>query len=294
MYTPRVYSQTEFLNLKGTVKNGTYNIKEIDPFGKNSGNFTGKKDEKNEIRGNWTNGKRTFAFVFTPKAKEEQTGAVTVSTLQKDFEFEGCTCATLLLPLVTKAPTRQIQDSMNEQLSIAAFTFSDEEDICNCSEGGYAYGLISGSYEVLFNQGNILSIQWCGETMGAYPSGYCTYKNLDVRNGSLIALSDVYQSAGVEYILNQTASTINLRLKELSEGEEVSEDSQDWIAELSAERAFGMEVLNEFSFDEKGITIRYDIGFPHAIQCYEPDGDVFFPYEDLEKWKKKGGVLGAK
>ncbi|MBX9853362.1 MAG: DUF4163 domain-containing protein [Cytophagaceae bacterium] len=290
----RYTSQTAFLTLKGTVTNGEYLIKEFDPFGKNTGTFTGKKNESTkEITGSWTNGKRTFSFVFTPKSNEQFAGGVTIVTRSLQIKDGSCACADFLLPVVTGGVTQTIQDNINSKLTAEAFSFSDsKDDICECSEEGYSYGVTSGSFDVLNNKNNILSIQWCGETMGAYPSGYCTYKNFDIRDGSIIGLSNIYTEEGIEYILGQVNKEINARLEALTRDPEVEEDAKAWIQDLTAERTLVKDDLREFSLDSKGLTIRYNLGFPHAVQCYAPSGDVFIPYTALEKWVMEEGVLG--
>jgi hypothetical protein len=67
-------------------------------------------------------------------------------------------------------------------------------------------------------------------------------------------------------------------------------------AESSAKQSvndlkFTNESFNEFSVDDKGVTILYDAGFPHAIKALQPDGRYFFTWAEIKPFIKPNGLL---
>ncbi|HYC84106.1 MAG TPA: hypothetical protein VEB86_02745, partial [Chryseosolibacter sp.] len=62
-------------------------------------------------------------------------------------------------------------------------------------------------------------------------------------------------------------------------------------ADIALQRNAGEQTLYEFHLDDKGITFHFQWGFTRLESAYEPNGDVFIPYEKLAAWVDPGGPL---
>ena len=62
-------------------------------------------------------------------------------------------------------------------------------------------------------------------------------------------------------------------------------------AELFSSADFTSKDLDWFGLDDKGVTFKYDYGFPHVIQALQPEGEYFFSWEQLKPYIKPGSLL---
>jgi len=54
---------------------------------------------------------------------------------------------------------------------------------------------------------------------------------------------------------------------------------------------FGVENLDTFRLDDKGVTFVYDFEFPHVSEALEPAGEYFLSYEELRPYINPEGPL---
>ena len=71
------------------------------------------------------------------------------------------------------------------------------------------------------------------------------------------------------------------------------QDAAERLKEALQNATFGMENLDNFSVNNRGVTFLYDFGFPHVIKALEPSGRYFFSYERLKEHINQDGLLGV-
>jgi|GEM_PF-3968853 len=193
-------------------------------------------------------------------------------------------------------------DKINNQLKIKLLDFGYQIDVYNQStkellnyyqaswdenNNGYS-GL---SYEVVFNNDKVLSLKSKLSHLGAYPDDSFSYYNFNLNNQSLITISDLYKPYGFGPIKIRIHDAIKSRITKVK-NEITGPDKEpilNWIDESfnpAAETFDYQYIITEF-----GITYIVDYGFPRVIQRYEPDHEIFIPYDELSDYLSKDGPL---
>lgn len=184
---------------------------------------------------------------------------------------------------VSPAVARKIEKALNYE-KVFDFTLRDEQIEYQWLE--------EASYEVLYNKNNILCIGLYIEGSAAYPSGDSRYVILDTRNGAIAAPTSVFTNR------TELAALINKRM-EKAIADEVSEwkKDPDMAAldqkELLGDKMFREENLKNFSIDAKGVTFRYEFGFPHVILAAEPDSEYTFSWAEMKPYIAPRGLLAV-
>jgi hypothetical protein len=153
------------------------------------------------------------------------------------------------------------------------------------------------SYEVNYNKNGILDIALMQEGVGAYPSGRTVHLVIDLKTGEQIKFKDAFKTDS----LGKLAAMVNARLevekkdviRRIDKGEygEPGDDMSPLKEQVSG-LSFTIETFDEFSINDKGVTIIYDAGFPHVIKAAQPDGHYFFTWAELKPFIKPAGLLG--
>jgi len=292
----RYTSQVTFLSLKGVVNGKQYELSEYDPKGKLTGYFKGERDEKTQnVTGIWTNtkGNKAFPFTFTVKGQSNDLGDVAIGSKEIQLkDVNGCDCASVSIPVVLSGLYPEKLTSVNSLLSFEKVTGTPMEGACECSEDkSFSYGLVYGSYNVEYNKNMILSIEWWGEGMGAYPSSYYVYININLNTGQPIVFREMLNGKGFDYVKNKVETELNKRLEETALSMKEEEYEEATINEMCQPLKLTSEFNPEFSFTKEGIIVHYDLGFPHFAQCYDPGGNVLIPYAELSSMTGKYSVL---
>ncbi len=149
-------------------------------------------------------------------------------------------------------------------------------------------------YKVNYNKNGILDISLTQEGSAAYPSTDTRDLVIDLKTGEQVKFADAFNSDS----LAEFAKLVDIKLKaevvginkRIDKGE-FGEDGKYLKEELS-----GLEItaesFNEYRVTDKGVTILYDAGFPHAIAAVQPDGLYFFSWAELKPFVKSDGLLG--
>ena len=153
-----------------------------------------------------------------------------------------------------------------------------------------AQWLSSADYEVIYNDKGVLCIDLTMEGSGAYPSGTTKTVVVDLRTGNVVKTSDVFTD-----LRGLAAMVRKAQKKEIAEAvERLKQDpefkSED-PADLFKDADFRRKDLEGYSVNDKGVTFKYDYGFPHVIQAAQPDGTYFFPWAELRPYLVPGGLL---
>lgn len=155
--------------------------------------------------------------------------------------------------------------------------------------------LSSLDYEVNYNSNGVLDISLFMEGVGAYPDTATKNIIVNLKTGEHVKFADVFKTES----LGKLAEMVNKKLDEEKKEifERIEEDSltkedKDSLKQQVRELKFTVDSFDEFSVSDKGVTILYDAGFPHAIQALQPVGRYFFSYNELKPFIKTNSILG--
>lgn len=149
-------------------------------------------------------------------------------------------------------------------------------------------------YEVNYNKNYILDITFTQTGTAAYPDTHTKHLAINLKTGNLIKAGDVFKPES----LNALAAMVDQKLQDeirktrAETAGDMNQEERESMAEMYSNLKFGVEQLDEFSINEKGVTFLYDAGFPHAVQALEPIGQYSFSYAELSAHIKSEGLLG--
>lgn len=153
-------------------------------------------------------------------------------------------------------------------------------------------------YEVKYHRDDLLSLTYWISGTGAYPSGQSAEVNVDLRTGRLLSAKDLFRAGSLAELAAKVdamrAAAVEKAVQEhraqLKEYEMTEEDLAATM-EPAKQSRFGVDDLNRFRLDEKGVTFVYDFDFPHVTEALEPEGEYFLSYEELRPYVDPGGPL---
>jgi hypothetical protein len=149
-------------------------------------------------------------------------------------------------------------------------------------------------YKVNFNKNSILDITFTQSGSGAYPDTHTRHFAINLKNGSVIKASDVFETDKLTTLSAMVNRKLQSELRKILAdlGESKSDPEDIRISKEAGEvQEFKIENLDDFSVSTRGITFLYDAGYPHAIQAFEPEGRYFFSYAELKPYIKRDGIL---
>jgi hypothetical protein len=166
------------------------------------------------------------------------------------------------------------------------------------NQGEYHW-LSEMSYTVNYNKNGILDIALTQEGVGAYPDGQTVNLVVDLKTGEAIKFRDVFKSNSLTRFAEMVNTKLNSEkqdtIQRINRGEfggENDKEANESLKEQVSGLIFTAETFNEFSINDKGVTIIYDAGFPHVIKAAQPDGRYFFTWAELKPFIKPDGLLG--
>lgn len=273
--------------LAGSVDNeGKFSIQETDDKGKITGVFEGRFSSATQLAGNWRNPDTGKEMPFSLQEANETVATKSIMVgagiplLENSFTLEGKNGidGEYTFPYLLGKGT--VVNKINGALSAKSLTDETIDDIktnfkeCSC-------GTVGVSYNINYNANNILDISVFVETLGAYSSGYVNRLTFDTRTGEKLSISSILKPASLTQLAFECDQLLQERIKksiaEADEGE-----GADWLKELTQDRKFETEHLNNFSISPEGITFYYPFGFPHAALALEPDDAFLFTFNQLK------------
>jgi len=149
-------------------------------------------------------------------------------------------------------------------------------------------------YEVNYNRNYILDITFTQTGTAAYPDTHTKHLAINLKTGNLIKARDVFKPASLKTLAGMVDRKLQdeIRKTQAENSNDMSQDERESMKEMYSNLRFGVEHLDEFSINDKGITFLYDAGFPHVVQALEPVGEYFFSYAELGSHIKQEGLLG--
>ena len=156
--------------------------------------------------------------------------------------------------------------------------------------------LYNAFYKVNYNKNGILDIALTQEGAGAYPDESTVNFVIDLKTGEQVKLTDVFKTESLATFAETVNAKLEVEKKEIIKaiGEDKLKDNKeanDWASEQINELHFIAENFNEYSVSDKGVTILYDAGFPHAIQAAQPAGRYFFTWAEAKPFIRRDGLL---
>jgi hypothetical protein len=150
--------------------------------------------------------------------------------------------------------------------------------------------LESADYEVVYNDKGVLCIDLSMEGSAAYPDGVMKTAVVDLRTGTLVKTSDQFKDLqGLAAMIRKAQKKeIDNAIAELKKDPEFKDEDP---ADLFKDKDFRRKDLEGFSVNDKGVTFKYDYGFPHVIQAVQPDGTFFFTWQQLRPFLVSGSLL---
>jgi hypothetical protein len=203
-------------------------------------------------------------------------------------EFPGKKRAIVMYPVITGlSPTvlRRVR-SLLDFKNIFDYSLKEYREDTWLSEFGYV---------VNYNSNYLLDITFRQDGSGAYPDTHSKHFLINLRDGSVVKASDVFESARLSELAAAVHRKLQLELQQIAkENAEPNEQPDEKAIRQEADEALKFEVknLDEFSVGRKGLTFLYDAGYPHAIKASEPEGRYFFSYSELKPFIKPDGPLG--
>ena len=164
-------------------------------------------------------------------------------------------------------------------------------------------GVFGTSFEVLYNQGNALSLALTTEYSGAYPSSATRHATFDLRTGRRLALADLL--ADTLALRQRWHARINSRLaayqKEIAHDYKNDADAwatvrdyTGWSDSLRQVRPARRPSLREFALTRRGLVLYTGFEFPHVAQALAPVDDYLFAYPSLQPRLASGSLLPGK
>lgn len=147
-------------------------------------------------------------------------------------------------------------------------------------------GLDELAYTILINSDRLISLEFDGEGMGAYPSSFEQYFQFNARTGTLIRLEDIITPAGrkaLETDLRKKRETlISEHLDELKKDTNTREDLDLVRDDLHSANEDAEPEL--FSIRPQGLRFHKGNSLPHVIQGLDADLDIDYSFHQISSW----------
>jgi hypothetical protein len=175
---------------------------------------------------------------------------------------------------------RKIENSVSYE---RAFKFSLREEI------NQIQWLEEATYKVDYNKNGVLGIILSISGSGASPQSYNKPIVVNLRTGEQVRAQEVFVKLAELAAKCRAAQKAEIKKALITIKKEYPDEAPP--AELFRSTRFTVKNLNEFLVNDRGITFKYDYGFPRVIAALQPDGDYFFKWSELKPFIKPGGLL---
>jgi hypothetical protein len=147
--------------------------------------------------------------------------------------------------------------------------------------------LVEIDYQVTLNRHSILSLTYTEDGMGAHPSSSSESLAVNLRTGKAITAKDLFKPASLPALAARVDKALQAAVMKIRREREG--DLEGFEEKLNAH--FGVDNLDSFKLDERGVTFLYDFEFPHAFLAAEPEEEYFFSYKELKPFIDGKGLL---
>jgi hypothetical protein len=196
----------------------------------------------------------------------------------------------LMVPSKTKS--RQLNQALKDQ-------FTNKEYVGRSIETSIRYWGQNVSYldfDVLYNEKDMVSIAFEGESCGAHCEPFSIYHTFKVSSLQFLSLHDLVDTLGdFRRLAYQKMDSLFVleheKLKDWLQIDSGLVDSSYYIwAKEALEECQANFKLNEFSVVKDGVLLRQNCSFPHVIYDKAPKLEVKFEWVEIRKYLKIKGL----
>jgi hypothetical protein len=141
-------------------------------------------------------------------------------------------------------------------------------------------------YTVLINSDKLISLEFEGEYMGAYPTSFEEYFQFYTRTGEPVLLEDIMTWDGREELgkdlRRKREILIAAHLEELKKDSDAVKEL-DYIAPRLKESNEEAD-SNLFSIRATGLHFHKGQSLPHVLQALDADLDIDYPFQEISAW----------
>ena len=132
----------------------------------------------------------------------------------------------------------------------------------------YGAGLVGSSFAVNWMSPKHLDLTITVETLGAYPSQMVFNFLFNLETGEEVSAEDLFMEQRVTELVKLCDHELQNRITD----------------EIEDEFTFNETNLNQLGMRRGGIVFHYDFNFPHINAAMEPNGELFFSWDDINEF----------
>jgi len=129
-------------------------------------------------------------------------------------------------------------------------------------------GIVGSSFQVRWSDSQYLDLEITVETLGAYPSSMVFRYLFNLETGEEVTPGDLFVPETIPELIQLCDNMLQERIQN----------------ETGYECVFAEENLGSMGMRRGGMVFHYDFNYPHAATAAEPDGELFFPWGDLNRF----------
>jgi hypothetical protein len=181
----------------------------------------------------------------------------------------------VLTPLVTGLPDAVLK-RIRKELTLERVIGKDKLQVFKKNDHQLTF-----DYEVTCNRNYILGLTFSW----VFWSRIETTRTFDFITGKRITLADIFREDQLGELANLVDRRLQSEIAEMIRADKSGGDIEFAIKSQNLQKVTSAD-LEDFSIDEKGITLFYHAGFHHVASWAEPKGRYFFTYSELKPFLK--------
>ena len=132
----------------------------------------------------------------------------------------------------------------------------------------YGAGIVGSSFLVQWMDTEYLDLTITVETVGAYPSSMVFHYLFDLDSGEEVVPEDIFLQERIPDLVKLCDRELQSRIDNGTEEEYIFTEGD----------------LKQIGIRRGGIVFHYDFHFPHVIAASEPDGELFFYWDEMNEF----------
>jgi len=226
---------------------------------------------------------------FSQTSKTNTSSSVIKSSKTVLLKHNNDKADSLQIPVVA-ARYPQLQKALSERMLLDG-RFAKAVADTFASTG---MGITHLDFSVSFENDDVISVILNYETMGAYPSSYTKWLNLDKRTGKHYPLEDELTAKGMDEILKQYKAMLRTSiLNEKKAGKGEAAQTYKTLIE-SLNRLTVKDLSANYIFTKTGINFRSEDVLGHAYRNMEPNREWLVPYKRLKIYLSPKSIIVKK
>jgi hypothetical protein len=268
------------------------------PERKVTAEFNGKLSADGTMyTGTWTSKVRTTSAAFSlkrtggasPGTKKRAGVKSKVTKTKSDSGLE----VTYKLPEITSLTPDWIATRITGTASALAFSGRSLSDaVAEFQPNGL--GVTSVTFDVPFNDNQLLNLILRTETEQAYPDHFEHYALFDLRNGKRLQADDLWARPTKAKLVALLQRKLNRNITEaLRDPADESSGLTPELVPTIGKTTIDDETLASITIQKQGIVLTHEFGFPHAVEASEPDGTLKLSWAELRPFRRAGSPFAS-